>query len=179
MKLTQIPASVKPQSVAPFTGAWIEIETCHLGLTQRESLPSRERGLKLLYGGGKACEYLVAPFTGAWIEMSTPATVRSETQVVAPFTGAWIEIGLREDDERCRTVAPFTGAWIEMFRTVPPRCRPPSVAPFTGAWIEIPLLGRAHKAALSLPSRERGLKWLVIAERGLAVPGRSLHGSVD
>ena len=57
------------RSVAPFTGAWIEIV-------------------------GHECEGLglpVAPFTGAWIEISRPQT-RNPGRRVAPFTGAWIEI---------------------------------------------------------------------------------------
>ena len=57
--------------------------------------------------------------------------------LVAPFTGAWIEIGI----------------WNGISSTA-------SVAPFTGAWIEILAKTKAEKLGLmSLPSRERGLKY--------------------
>ncbi len=57
-------------SVAPFTGAWIEI------LSLSKSFRFR----------------FVAPFTGAWIEISLDKFVLMIV-LVAPFTGAWIEIG--------------------------------------------------------------------------------------
>ena len=55
--------------VAPFTGAWIEIQQCTKGDDVFE----------------------VAPFTGAWIEISN-RSLASLRATVAPFTGAWIEI---------------------------------------------------------------------------------------
>ena len=55
--------------VAPFVGAWIEIES----LTQ-----FRRR-------------FKVAPFVGAWIEINT-IIGRAVLTAVAPFVGAWIEI---------------------------------------------------------------------------------------
>ena len=57
--------------VAPFTGAWIEIED--------SSRDARELGK-------------VAPFTGAWIEIGITHTAAFPRHAVAPFTGAWIEI---------------------------------------------------------------------------------------
>ena len=55
------------------------------------SLPSRERGLKLLYVRlGLTC-YVVAPFAGAWIEIKNYSEYVGR-RVVAPFAGAWIEI---------------------------------------------------------------------------------------
>ena len=56
-------------SVAPFTGAWIEISTCRRSSTA----------------------WAVAPFTGAWIEMDQERYFDG-LKKVAPFTGAWIEI---------------------------------------------------------------------------------------
>ena len=57
-------------------------------------------------------------------------------------------------------VAPFAGAWIEIHHLLimPQKY---TVAPFAGAWIEI-----LHKLAdlltpPSLPSRERGLKFVI------------------
>ena len=74
-------------------------------------------------------------------------------------------------------VAPFTGAWIEISKSELNKAKE-LVAPFTGAWIEI--LARNPRAARiqSLPSRERGLKYITdsMKQRGYS---RSLHGSVD
>ena len=55
--------------VAPFAGAWIEIDLLGIPIDVVKSLPSRERGLKckrdvLLLIGKR-----VAPFAGAWIEI--------------------------------------------------------------------------------------------------------------
>ena len=53
-----------------------------------------------------------------------------------------------------------------------------AVAPYAGAWIEISPQGNRNIYAVSLPTRERGLKW----QFGYGYPrqdGRSLRGSVD
>ena len=55
--------------VAPYTGAWIEIEM------RRIVMPVKT----------------VAPYTGAWIEIDTRGRYGVEVKV-APYTGAWIEI---------------------------------------------------------------------------------------
>ena len=55
--------------VAPFTGAWVEIEEWWL-----MTVPEQ-----------------VAPFTGAWVEIRT-RRCSIWSRVVAPFTGAWVEI---------------------------------------------------------------------------------------
>ena len=55
--------------VAPFTGAWIEINLMPLTSVRAS----------------------VAPFTGAWIEISMHIGIYGHKHV-APFTGAWIEI---------------------------------------------------------------------------------------
>ena len=97
---------------------------------------------------------------------------------VAPFTGAWIEMSSSKAAARTVWVAPFTGAWIEIQPgTSTPR--PIRVAPFTGAWIEIFVLGWTAWNTASLPSRERGLKCDIPAQRQRQTAGRSLHGSVD
>ena len=70
MKLVALLLCNINDSVAPFTGAWIEI-------------------LFLVKDMSDGAD--VAPFTGAWIEISPPCTTR-KTSIVAPFTGAWIEI---------------------------------------------------------------------------------------
>ena len=58
------------------------------------------------------------------------------TQWVAPLAGAWIEISMGKRRQKTQNVAPLAGAWIEMSV---PSCI---------------VLG-----LLSLPSRERGLKF--------------------
>ena len=56
--------------VAPFAGAWIEIE---LSVEVFTTL-------------------LVAPFAGAWIEICCEGVHPTSGSCVAPFAGAWIEI---------------------------------------------------------------------------------------
>ena len=121
--------------------------------------------------------FAVAPFTGAWIEIAT-TEITGYQPTVAPFTGAWIEIQPDQDIGGVKPVAPFTGAWIEISQTRK-RSRWLTVAPFTGAWIEIWNWWKIAWATMSLPSRERGLKFhfgLFLVSRG---ERRSLHGSVD
>ena len=55
--------------VAPFAGAWIEISATFALAVVLVSLPSRERGLKLLNEDTGDTLDAVAPFAGAWIEM--------------------------------------------------------------------------------------------------------------
>ena len=63
-------------TVAPFTGAWIEIKSGGDAFKQAaESLPSRERGLKFELYFQRWAKLDVAPFTGAWIEMNWPINV--------------------------------------------------------------------------------------------------------
>ena len=58
------------QQVAPFTGAWIEIRNASACSLLMVSLPSRERGLKSCLPHPAGSCPRVAPFTGAWIEIS-------------------------------------------------------------------------------------------------------------
>ena len=65
-----------------------------------QSLPSRERGLKLQLLQSVEEQEQVAPLAGAWIEiLMTDGTI--ETESVAPLAGAWIEI-LPNHRKRCR-----------------------------------------------------------------------------
>jgi len=65
------------KGVAPYTGAWIEISTFGAAWTGIKSLPTRERGLKLVSAMVSANILAVAPYTGAWIEIET---VRSDAE---------------------------------------------------------------------------------------------------
>ena len=78
-------------AVAPLTGAWIEIFTQAEVANTKESLPSRERGLKLEIDGSYGTHSRVAPLTGVWIEIDI-AEAYGVNEAVAPLTGAWIEI---------------------------------------------------------------------------------------
>ena len=77
--------------VAPFAGAWIEMNYQHDQRLAFGSLPSRERGLKLMELDEKFCDVIVAPFAGAWIEIGQVDSWQQFSDV-APFAGAWIEI---------------------------------------------------------------------------------------
>ena len=57
------------EKVAPFAGAWIEMRPLYKQLRSYKSLPSRERGLKLIILLSFLAQLTVAPFAGAWIEM--------------------------------------------------------------------------------------------------------------
>ena len=59
-------------------------------MTQKKSLPPRERGLKLMRTTEVFGCHEVAPTTGAWIETLIPIA-RNLRVTVAPTTGAWIE----------------------------------------------------------------------------------------
>ena len=64
-----------------------------------------------------------------------------------------------QNDLPCtRKVAPFAGAWIEIAEGME-QTGQRFVAPFAGAWIEIIASAQLSVLSLSLPSRERGLKW--------------------
>ena len=58
------------------------------------------------------------------------------------------------------SVAPLVGAWIEIQLTGFVRVKD-IVAPLVGAWIEIARFSAAVGCIVSLPSWERGLKYLV------------------
>ena len=163
--------------VAPFTGAWIEINMAQTVIQEIQVAPFTGAWIEIRRWECPCCPAAVAPFTGAWIEIEPGQTLRL-TAKVAPFTGAWIEIrchhsrhrqlaslpsrerglkSIRAGSYHWRSwAAPFTGAWIEMRLpgSTPPRGM---VAPFTGAWIE-----------MKRPKDQSG-----------AQSGRSLHGSVD
>ena len=97
--------------------------------------------------------------------------------VVAPFTGAWIEISPVRSVTIKLVVAPFTGAWIEIFDCLPTRHLGMSL-PSRERGLKYDVDRDSHLLAGSLPSRERGLKCCVRC-CGKPRNSRSLHGSVD
>ena len=78
-----------------------------------ESLPSRERGLKLTNTTTCPQVTIVAPLAGAWIEIYLNLR-GAYRQRVAPLAGAWIEMPRRLIQNGRTHVAPLAGAWIEM-----------------------------------------------------------------
>ena len=78
---------------------------------------------------------MVAPLAGAWVEMSNSVLKKPE-YIVAPLAGAWVEIALVSCKPKFNRVAPLAGAWVEIKDT------------YQGVHFE-----------MSLPSRERGLKF--------------------
>ncbi|GEM_PF-2950154 len=56
-------------------------------------------------------------------------------------------------------VAPYAGAWIEMRNSRKLSRQKSAVAPYAGAWIEIKGGGLIPRPQMSLPTRERGLKY--------------------
>ena len=58
-----------------------------------QSLPTRERGLKLNHFGNTTKDQFVAPHAGAWIETAYLSTIFI-LFAVAPHAGAWIETPL-------------------------------------------------------------------------------------
>ena len=99
-----------------------------------ESLPSRERGLKLPHSSPRFGRCLVAPLAGAWIETGAGGRFCYHPSV-APLAGAWIETGGPVNRRRGGVVAPLAGAWIET-GLVATESGLSSVAPLAGAWIE-------------------------------------------
>ena len=120
--------------VAPFTGAWIEIPLYLLVGRLDESLPSRERGLKLI-----TIIPILRPI------MSLPSRER----------GLKSQIGYL--DKRHASSLPSRERGLKLRRPQLPGLSP-QVAPFTGAWIEIVIGHWYCLRIMSLPSRERGLK---------------------
>ena len=151
--------SPSPHWVAPLAGAWIEIIAFATDAETVMSLPSRERGLKFFLTIKRYTSIIVAPLAGAWIEIALPRAVCPHTPV-APLAGAWIEISIFLHPPQSNAVAPLAGAWIEI-RNVFCWLYFQRVAPLAGAWIEIrEEYVLIFVAVESLPSRERGLKYI-------------------
>ena len=122
----------------------------------RESLPSRECGLKSARWTISMDRFTVTPFAGVWIEILMRQILLSP-ECVTPFAGVWIEISLHLQQFKIFFVTPFAGVWIEMRYHLPCYCRR-NVTPFAGVWIEIMLICPGMFLPSSLPSRECGLK---------------------
>ena len=185
-------------AVAPFAGAWIEIILSTFHKENRPVAPFAGAWIEISYNKWPMDKYNVAPFAGAWIEIvlqfprlwdckSLPSRERG-LKLILRLHG---KIGTKSLPSRERGLKSADPVQLRL-----PFCRslrgsvdwnlkrdtpfdPEVVAPFAGAWIEIIFYAMdIMRMILSLPSRERGLKWnhsLFI----LCDSGRSLRGSVD
>ena len=78
-----------------------------------ESLPSRERGLKLDRTPLLVSRKQVAPFTGAWIEIWRNRRYAACVPSL-PSRERGLKYACACSGQAYAHVAPFTGAWIEM-----------------------------------------------------------------
>ena len=125
--------------VAPFMGAWIEMQH-RRGLTKKcLSLPSWERGLKSPIINHHCFDMRSLPSWVRGLKSSVPVLLC----VGSGSLPSW-ERGLKFSYLigciLIAGVAPFMGAWIEIFSDAPSLCPWSIVAPFMGAWIEIPAM---------------------------------------
>ena len=119
-----------------------------------QSLPSRERGLKFCTVSKHQRQQRSLPSRERGLKCAGCASL-TLIALVAPLAGAWIEMR----NENCD---------VYIFL----------VAPLAGAWIEIRPLRTEQLSIRSLPSRERGLKYMwENASAGELC--RSPRGSVD
>ena len=166
-------------AVAPFVGAWIETRSsvvlCASGMSlpswerglklvliaipweMRTSLPSWERGLKRETSTIYYHKKTVAPFVGAWIETQSSVVLSASTTSL-PSWERGLKQSRQNDKKRRYRSLPSWERGLKLF-PVRPRYGEGEVAPFVGAWIET--AGRSGKNSSpspSLPSWERGLK---------------------
>ena len=101
-----------------------------------QSLPSRERGLKLKLAFRRLASPDVAPLAGAWVEILYWSGL-CETGDVAPLAGAWIEITLTGVGSHILGLSlPSRERGLKFYRD--PICQHRAgVAPLAGAWIEM------------------------------------------
>ena len=123
---------------------------------QFKSLPSWERGLK---------SYMET--TGKYWKWSLPSwerglkyftsSLKKHCCYVAPLVGAWIEIPKSKSDSMKSSVAPLVGAWIEM-RYQHNIILPVPSLPSWERGLKFICFCNYNIVPLSLPSWERGLK---------------------
>ena len=78
-------------AVAPFAGAWIEIEPGGKRMMWFESLPSRERGLKYFAVERHNLRCMSLPSRERGLKLHAWG-IWNPVIAVAPFAGAWIEM---------------------------------------------------------------------------------------
>ena len=78
-------------TVAPFVGAWIEINGQYLRAYGDKSLPSWERGLKSEASSSDSPNRMSLPSWERGLKYCDASAILQEVSV-APFVGAWIEM---------------------------------------------------------------------------------------
>ena len=79
-----------------------------------QSLPSRERGLKLDVTEDRGAHLIVAPLAGAWIEMVYLAVEVFLYFLSLPSRERGLKYRISFFKRPHHTVAPLAGAWIEI-----------------------------------------------------------------
>ena len=100
--------------VAPHAGAWIETLIRVHFFQELQSLPMRERGLKLPYGFRGQEDKRSLPMRERGLKLFDCSAELLHCKV-APHAGAWIETSGKPSTMRVKLVAPHAGAWIETF----------------------------------------------------------------
>ena len=147
------------RSVAPFTGAWIEIPVAARAPAASQSHPSRVRGLKWKSSERPGRKWPSHPSRVRGLK-SGDCLPDDQPPAVAPFTGAWIEIA-----HSCHRVA---RRWSHPSRVRGLKSCRSSRAPGGRAshpsrvrGLKSPLKPGCGRTVRSHPSRVRGLKFSV------------------
>ena len=126
------------------------------------SLPTRERGLKLINSSSIAGCITSLPTRERGLKRVGRENL-NEDITVAPYAGAWIETVKLVKTEAVITVAPYAGAWIETGGACPRFFSSLGSLPTRERGLKhykhLIMIGRAK----SLPTRERGLKHRLFA----------------
>ena len=164
------------RSVAPLAGARIEIPGTTRRRRRRQSLPSRERGLKYRQ-----------PFRRLGRSSSLPSRERGlklikedykmSTTKVAPLAGARIEIILMTSVAWVCTSLPSRERGLKFPDLGNERIDLQSL-PSRERGLKLKRMYKNIKPTKSLPSRERGLKYCLTGRQS-RVCGRSPRGSAD
>ena len=119
----------------------------------------------------------VTPLAGVWIEITDSQTTDSRKESSLPSRECGLKFDKKTDIRKAESVTPLAGVWIEIDEGVK-IVYDDSVTPLAGVWIEIPDFPSSFYGALSLPSRECGLKFESPCMR-LQAHCHSPRGSVD
>ena len=128
--------------VAPFAGAWIEI----------------------FWGFSAFCSSSVAPFAGAWIEIGT--FLLMSTYILRRSLRGSVDWNYDLEWKEQRQLGRSLRGSVDWNSSISLISAIYCVAPFAGAWIEIYPCNAFECSNRSLPSRERGLKYLILQEQG-------------
>ena len=159
-------------------GARVEIgELLNRSKRVYSSLPSWERGLKFKVAAYTAIFCKVAPLVGARVEIRAYVKLIL-LYTVAPLVGARVEMAVNWKCRSSPSVAPLVGARVEIHHVLA-LSAPIYVAPLVGARVEISSMRPCARGAGSLPSWERGLKFVILDYKSDLLRCRSPRGSAD